>query len=238
MKRMILQIVGVVVVVLLVSLAVYLALLRPRSHRWGLTDQEVGRSLPGDDLVPSAKVAYTQAIGIEAPREVVWPWLVQIGYGRAGWYTYDLFYTLTGSGNFYDGDRSAERIIPELQDLAVGDTIELARGMSFEVVTLEPNRLLVLLARVDWETGASFELSGAMPGNYVNMSWVYLLEDDGTNTTRLTVRWQGDYSPGLGNAMALGIPTEAGALIMQPKLLKGIKARAEEHRQAGIAGGQ
>jgi hypothetical protein len=71
-----------------------------------------------------------------------------------------------------------------------------------------------------------------MPDNYINMSWVYLLEGLGENAARLTVRWQGDYSPSLGNAMALGIPTEAGALIMQPKLLKGIKTRAES------AGGQ
>ena len=104
--------------------------------------------------------------------------------------------------------------------------------MSFEVVTLELVRLLVLLARVDWETDESFELSDSLPDNYINMSWVYLLEDRGENATRLTVRWQGDYSPGLGNALALGIPTEAGALIMQPKLLKGIKTRAES------AGGQ
>jgi hypothetical protein len=236
MKRMVLRIVGILVTVLVVVLVVYMALLRPRSHRWGLTDGEVGRSLPGDDLVPTPKVAYTQAITIEAPPEEVWPWLVQIGYGRAGWYTYDLFYSLTGSGSFYDGDRSAERIIPELQDLAIGDTIELAKGMSFEVVTLEQDRLLVLLARVGWETGESFELSETMPDNYINMSWVYLLEDVGENASRLTVRWQGDYSPGLGNALALGIPTEAGALIMQPKLLKGIKARSEDHRRAEAAG--
>jgi hypothetical protein len=224
---MILQIVGILVSALVVALVVYLALLRPASHRWGLTGAEVGRSLPGDDLVPIPRVEYTQAISIEAPPEEVWPWLVQIGYGRAGWYTYDLFYNLTGSGSFYDGDRSAERIIPELQDLGIGDTIELAKGMSFEVVTLEKDRLLVLLARVDWETGESFELSDTLPDNYINMSWVYLLEDRGENATRLTVRWQGDYSPGLGNALALGIPTEAGALIMQPKLLRGVKARAE-----------
>jgi hypothetical protein len=238
MKRMILQIVGILVVALVVGLVVYLALLRPRSHRWGLADGEVGRSLPGDDLVPVPKVDFTQAITIEAPRHEVWPWLVQIGYGRAGWYTYDVFYNLTGSGSFYDGDRSAERIIPELQDLAIGDTIELAKGMSFEVATLEQDRLLVLLARVDWETGESFELSDAMPDNYINMSWVYLLEDLEEGVTRLTVRWQGDYSPGMGNALALGVPTEAGALIMQPKLLKGIKARSEDYKPTAVTGSE
>jgi hypothetical protein len=238
MKRMILQIVGILVAVLLVVVVVYLALLRPRSHRWGLTDGEVGRSMPGDDLVPIPKVEYTQAVTINAPPEEVWPWLAQIGYGRAGWYTYDLFYKLTGSADFHDGDRSAERIIPELQDLKEGDTIDLAQGMSFEVVTLEPNRLLVLLARVDMDTGESFELSDTMPARYLNISWVYAVDDLGENSSRLTVRWRGDTSPGLGNALAINVPAEAGALIMQPKLLKGIKARAEGPKRAQAPGGQ
>jgi hypothetical protein len=228
---MILGILGILVAALVIVLVVYLAVLRPRSHRWGATDAEVRRSLPGDDLVPTVKVGYTQTITIDATAQEVWPWLVQIGYGRAGWYTYDWFYKLTGSANFYDGDRSAERIIPELQDLKVGDTIELARGMSFEVVTLEPNRVLVLLARVDWDTGEQFELSDSMPANYLNISWVYALEEIDANSSRLSVRWRGDTSSGLGNTLVINVPTEGGALIMQPKLLKGIKARAEAARR-------
>jgi hypothetical protein len=226
------RILGILALAIVIVLAIYLVLLRPRSHRWGATDAEVRSALPGDDLVPTAPVGFTQAITINAPPEEVWPWLVQIGYGRAGWYTYDWFYKLTGSADFYDGDRSAERIIPELQDLKVGDTIELARGMSFEVVTLEPNRVLVLLARVDWDTGEGFELSDTMPANYLNISWVYALEEMDKDTTRLIVRWHGDTGPGLGNALAINVPAEGGALIMQPRLLKGIKARAE------AAGGQ
>jgi len=224
---MFIRILGVLALVIAIVLAAYLVVLRPRSHRWGATDAELGRSLPGDDLVPNVKVGYTQAITINAPPEEVWPWLVQIGYGRAGWYTYDWFYKFTGSANFYDGDRSAERIIPELQDLKVGDAIRIFEQGPFEVVTLEPNRLLVLLARVDWDTKETFDLSEAMPANYLNNGWVYVLEEVKENSTRLIVRWRGDYSPGLGNALGLGIPTEAGALIMQPKMLKGIKARAE-----------
>ena len=229
---MILEIAGILVAAMVIVLVVYLAVLRPRSHRWGATDAEVRGSLPGDELVPTPKVEYTQAITINAPPEEVWPWLAQIGYGRAGWYTYDWFYKLTGSADFYDGDRSAERIIPELQDLKVGDTIDLARGMSFEAVSLEPNRLLVLLARVDLDSGESFELSDTMPANYINISWVYALEEVDENSSRLVVRWHGDTGPGLGNALAINVPAEGGALIMQPKLLKGIKARAE------AAGGQ
>ena len=223
----ILWILGSLAVALAAIVILYLAALRPWSHRRGATDAEVEGSLPGDDLVPNAKVTYTQAITIDAPPEEVWPWLIQIGYGRAGWYTYDWFYKLTGSADFVDGDRSAERIIPELQDLKAGDTIELAQGMSFDVVTLAPNRTLVLLARANMETGEGFDLSDPAPANYISISWVYALAPLDGNRARLLVRWHGDTSPGLGSALSIHVPTEAGALIMQPKLLKGIKARAE-----------
>jgi hypothetical protein len=228
MKRMILiQVLGILVLVMVVVSAAYLVVLRPRSHRWGATDAELGRSLPGDDLVPTVKMGYTQGITIKAPPEEVWPWLVQIGYQRAGWYTYDWMYTFLGGADFYDGSRSADRIIPELQDLKVGDKIKINKQASFDVVTLEPNRMLALLARVDLDTGEYFELADTMPADYVNMGWVYFLEEVDKNATRLIVRWRGDYSPGLASALGVGIPIEVGALIMQPKTLKGIRARAE-----------
>ncbi len=221
------QIFGILVLAIVVALTVYLVVLRPRSHRWGATKAELRRSMPGDDLVPTVKIGYTQAITINAPPEEVWPWLVQIGYQRAGWYTYDWFYKLVGEDDFYDGNRSANRIIPELQDLNVGDTINISKQMSFDVVALEQKRLLVLLARVNVDTGEYFELADTMPASYLNNSWVYFLEEVDANATRLIVRWRGDYSPGLGIPLASAIGTEGGALIFQPKTLKGIKARAE-----------
>ena len=232
------RILGILILAIVIVLAVYLVVLRPWSHRRGATDAEVRRSLPGDDLVPTPKIEYTQAITIDRPAEEVWPWLVQIGYQRAGWYTYDWMYKLMGADDFYDGNRSADRIIPELQDLEPGDAIELGGGMSFDVVTLEPNRVLVLLARVDADTGEYFELSDTMPANYVNISWVYALEELDTGSSRLIVRWHGDTGSGLGNALPIYVATEAGALIMQPKVLKGIKARSEDHRRAEAAAGR
>jgi preprotein translocase subunit YajC len=244
------RILGILILAIVIVLAVYLLVLRPWSHRRGATDAEVGRSLPGDDLVPTPKIEYTQAISIDAPPEEVWPWVVQMGYHRAGWYTYDWAYKLIGADDFYDGNRSADRIIPELQDLAPGDAIELGGGMAFEVVTLEPNRVLALLARVDVDTGESFELTDATPDNYVNISWVYALNELQAGSTRLIVRWHDDAGSGLASALPIHVATEAGALIMQPKVLRGIKARSEDrtraeghrpsedHRRAEAAGGQ
>ena len=81
--------------------------------RWGATDEEVATPLPGDDIVADPTFAPTRAITIGARPDEIWPWIVQIGYGRAGFYAYDVLDNL-GHG------RSAERIVPELQDLASG----------------------------------------------------------------------------------------------------------------------
>jgi len=220
-----------IAIILLLAL-IYLAILRPRSHRRGATQAELAQAMPGDDLVPESRVGYTQAITINAPPSEVWPWLVQIGYKRAGWYTYDWVYKLMGADDFFGGNRSANRIIPELQEVQVGDQIKIFEQAPFTVMAAEPDRALVLLARVDLDTNKYFELD-QRPDKFLNNSWSYLLQAQEGNKTRLIVRWRGDYSSGLGNALGLGIPTEAGALIMQPKMLKGIKSRAESTGTGG-----
>jgi hypothetical protein len=200
---------------------------RPWTHRWGAIQAEVSGVMPGDDLVPLPRTGYTQAITIDAPPAAVWPWLVQIGYQRAGWYTYDWIYRLLRAADFYDGRRSADRIIPELQDLKVGDTVKIFSQGPFEVVQLAKEQALVLLARVDLDSGKPFELRDPMPNRYLNNSWAYRLEPVERQRTRLIVRWRGDYSPGLANLLGMAIPTDAGALLMQPKMLQGIRERAE-----------
>ena len=219
-----------VVLVILALIAVFYLFVRPWSHRRGATDAEVARALPGDDLVPTPKIGYTQAIIIDASPAEVWPWVVQIGYQRGGWYTYEFAYKLLGAADFYDGDRSAERVIPELQNLAVGDSVKIFEQAPFRVMEVEPARVLVLLARVDTESGEYFELSDAMPAHYLNQSWVFYMEEAGPGQTRLLARWRGDYSSDFGNMLGIAIPTDAGALLMQPKMLKGIKERGERER--------
>jgi hypothetical protein len=223
-KRMVF---GIILLAVLALIAVFYLVVRPWSHRRGATDAEVTRALPGDDLVPAPKTGYTQAITIDAPPAQVWPWVVQIGYQRAGWYTYEFAYRLLKANDFYDGDRSAERIIPELQDLQVGDSVKIFEQAPFTVMQVEPRRVLVLLARVNTESGQFFELSDSLPAHYLNQSWVFYMEEAGPGQTRLIARWRGDYSPDFGNMLGIAIPTEAGALLMQPKMLKGIKERAE-----------
>jgi hypothetical protein len=187
---------------------VYAVAVRPWHLHRGTTMPEVLRPLPGDDLVPHPKFGYTQAITIKASAEEIWPWLVQIGYHRAGWYSHDWIHRLLGiAGSVDDDRRSADRIMPELQDLKTGDLIEIAPGLGFEVLEIEPDRVL---------------LTGNEGG-----SWVWFLDPVDANTARLIVRLRGTWNPGLGNALLFGIPNELGSLIMQPATLRGIKQRAE-----------
>ena len=100
------------------AVAAYLGLVRPRQLTWGATGEEVSRPLPGDDLVNRPTFNATRAISIAAPPEAVWPWLLQVGTTRAGWYSYDLLDNL--------GHPSAQRILPEYQGLAAGDVVPMS----------------------------------------------------------------------------------------------------------------
>jgi hypothetical protein len=207
---------------------VYALVIRPWQLRRGATDAEVRRSLPGDDLIPDPKCGYTQAITIKASVPEVWPWLVQIGYKRAGWYSHDFLHRLMGVAGSVDDERSsARRIIPELQDLKVGDVVEIGPGMGYVVAGIEPQRTVILQSRVDTGKWESLSSSDQLPEKHLVSSWVWLLEEIDEKTTRLIVRVRSDYSPGLLSTLSAGIPNELGSLVMQPKTLRVLKQRAE-----------
>jgi len=185
-------------------LVAYRLWIQPWQHRWGATDEEVGRPMPGDDLIPDAATT-TRAITIAAPPEQVWPWLVQLGYGRAGWYSYDWIDN--------DGQPSADRIIPELQQLQVGDQILMLPGMGPRVREVEPNRSFV----------AGDQKAGV---------WCLALYP-AQGGCRLVSRWRVDWP--LAPAAAFWILlSDPGAFIMERKMLKGIRSRAKATVQAGV----
>jgi len=103
----------VIAFILFVLVLFYLAFFRPWQLRWGATDEEIKRSMPGDDIVEKPSFDATRAVTINAPAEDIYPWIVQMGVNRAGWYSYDLLDNL--------GRRSAEVILPEHQNIQVGD---------------------------------------------------------------------------------------------------------------------
>ncbi len=115
--------------------ATYLVVLRPMRRSWGVDPKEVAQPLPGDDLVPDAPLVETRGITVEAPAAAIWPWLVQMGYGRGGWYSYD---------KMDNEAASADRVLAEFQTLSVGDVMPTWPGGGFQVAAMEPGRSLVL----------------------------------------------------------------------------------------------
>jgi hypothetical protein len=118
--------------------------------RWGAASSDLARVMAGDALLATPTYSGTMAVTVHARPEHVWPWLVQIGYRRGGLYSYDWLDRLFG----YLDRPSATRILPEWQNLGVGDRIPLGRGPSWPVAAIEPNRALVLdmrnLGGFDW----------------------------------------------------------------------------------------
>jgi hypothetical protein len=128
-----------VIAVIGLAVVIYMLIIRPWQLRWGATDEEFSRSMPGDELVLDPTFNATRAVTIRANPDEIWPWLVQMGYGRAGFYGYDLIENL-GSNR---GLHSAESIIPDLQQLAVGDTLPISIIATYVIHSIEPNRFLV-----------------------------------------------------------------------------------------------
>ena len=190
------------------AVAVPLALVAPalrRWHgRWGATDDEVSASMPGDSLVPGCQVHWTRAITIGAPPDAVWPWLVQLGFGKAGFYSNDILDNV--------GHPSAKEIDPDLQNLRVGDWVpmfsKVNEATAFRVDSFEPNRFLL------WTKPDS--------------TWVWILSSDDGRTTRLVTRLRARYEWGapLGALLSV-LLLEFGDFPMMRRMLKGIKDRAE-----------
>jgi uncharacterized protein YndB with AHSA1/START domain len=199
----------------------YGLVIRPWQLRWGATPEEARTLLPGDDLVVRARYVTTRAVTINAPVEAVWPWLVQLGQGRGGFYTYDRLEQLVGAAI-----RSADRIVPELQQLAAGDTVRLSPVGGPKVAMLEPARALVLYDTMDPRTSRSIP-----PGTHTSLamdwSWSFTLRPAHDGATRLLVRTRADFRPGALLGPAVPILLEPVHFVMERGMLLGIKRRAE-----------
>jgi hypothetical protein len=185
--------------------ALYLAVLRRPVLTWGATDEEAASRLPGDELLEDADGVSTRAIDVDAPASAVWPWLVQMGPSpSAGAYTYDWIENLLGLEM-----HSADRVLPEFQHPEVGETISLG-----------PNRMR--LERVEAERVLAWR-SG--DGNWV---WTFVLSERG-GRTRLISRNRFRLAT-LGARIGMA-PMEPASLVMERRMLLGIKDRAERLRR-------
>ena len=180
---------------------VYRCLLRRRIMNWGATDAEVDARLPGDELLEHADGVATRAITVDAAASAVWPWIAQMGpLPRGGAYTYDWIENLLGLDM-----HSADRVLPDYQHPQVGDTLGYGKNrMRFERV--EPRRVLATRSE---------------DGNWV---WSFVLEDQ-DGKTRLISRNRFRL-PSLTARIGM-LPMEPASLVMERKMLHGIKQRAE-----------
>jgi hypothetical protein len=173
--------------------------------RWGATDAEVAAAMPGDELVPNPSFSATRAITIQAPPELVWPWIVQLGTGRAGFYSYDLFDNAARP--------SADEILPHFQQTQVGDWVPMSRKVTettaFQVEAFQSNRWLL------W----------AKP----HSTWAWTLSPRDGGGTRLVTRLKERYPwrSASGAALLTVVLFEFGDFPMMRKLLLGIRRRAE-----------
>ncbi len=185
--------------------ALYLFWARPYQLRWGATDQEVNRRMPGDEINPEPTFFATRAITIEGTSEQIWPWLLQMGYGRAGFYAYDIIENI-GSPR---GIRSADSILPEFQQFKVGDSVPIspAGGLTFHAI--EPNQYLI------WRGDEGY-------GGFI---WALYPLDK--NNTRLVSRARLSYSWNSPTQLVLDIFTEFADHLAIRKILIGVKGRVE-----------
>jgi hypothetical protein len=205
----------------LAAVASYLLVVRPWMLSWGASKDEVNHLLPGDEFIPEPRLNATHAVDIQAPPAAVWPWLVQIGQGRGGFYSYEWIENSMGLDM-----HNANRILPEFQNLKAGDTIPLAPdGFGVPVAILEANRTLVLHG--DTRLPGPGKLPPMKPGEYLAVSWGFYLFERENRVTRLVERWKADWSPGFASSIFYRLFLEPGAFIMERKMLLGIKHRVE-----------
>jgi hypothetical protein len=201
--------------------AVYILGVRPRLMRWGATPTEAAAPLPGDGLVADARLQFTRAVTIRTPVSRVWPWLVQMGAGRGGLYSYDAFENAIGLGI-----HSSDRILPEFQQLKVGDIIPLHPDGGVPVRLLEPEAMLGLGGTMNYFTGAISPPGAPPPDKRLDLSWTFILRPVDERTTRLVSRTRFGYtSTAMG--LALRILLEPIQLLMERKMLLGIRDRAQ-----------
>jgi hypothetical protein len=185
--------------------AAYLLFFRDRCLNWGARADEVAAKLPGDELLADAGLVTTRAITIHAPAGAIWPWLAQLGSGRGGAYSYDWIENLLRLNM-----HSAAEILPEYQDIKTGDELPLGgRGPVMRVEIADPPRAL------------------AVRSTDQNWAWIFALLPEGDSTRLISRNRIAAQALAPASRLAYLLFMEPGSLVMERKMLLGIKQRAE-----------
>ena len=190
----------------------YIQRVEPWMLHWGATDAEIDAELPVDELVEPGARSITRAITVNAPVEDVWPWLIQIGQDRAGFYSYTWLENLVGAGM-----RNASSVRPEWQSREAGDSVWLASERRYHdrgrqvAALVEPETALVLVSPADWRR--------LQQGARARGAWSFFLAPSGDGRTRFIIRSSG----GPVGSHVFG----ALHFLMEQKMMRGLRDRAE-----------
>lgn len=198
-----------IICVLIASFAIVVVItiaLTPWMDRWGATDNEISATYSGDELVPAPASFVNRAISVNAAPEKIYPWIVQIGSDKGGWYSHTFLETYLLNCPMIN----AGKIHPEWQNLQVGDPVRMCSGNfappPYQVAMLVPNRAIVL-------------------GHQENGKWVdlyqFIMEPQSDGTTRLILRTRTMMTGGFWDVI------HPGVFLMETGLLQGVKQRAE-----------
>jgi hypothetical protein len=207
--------------VLLVFIVVYALVLRPWHQRWGATDAEVHATLPGDELI-AATGQVTHAITINAPPEKVWPWLMQIGRDRGGFYSYTVLENLVGCEM-----PKVESVIPEWRPRIPGETVWFGtpkrfKGQAYMVAAIvDPQKSFVMVGPADWK-----KIQAGRRGE--GGSWGFVVEPVDATHSRLLARLRGGTPPSLWARVVGSTFWDPAHFLMERKMLRTIKRLAEE----------
>lgn len=193
------------------------ATLHRAGRRWGATNDELASPMPGDELVTDPKTRTMHATTIQAPPADVWPWIVQMGYHRAGWYTYPWVDRYL----WHIENPSADTVIADLQALAVGDIVPDGEpGTAFYVVAeIDPPHTLVLRST----SHVPEPLRGRM---WIDWTWAFCLTPDGQRRTRLRVGVRATYGPWWARPVMEGLVVPSD-FVMARSMLHGLRRRVE-----------
>jgi hypothetical protein len=211
-KRIILYSLGALLLILAAAVLLYQPFIRPWHLRFGATPAEVQAALPGDEIITGQVTQATRAIDVHAPAARTWPWLLQLGQGRGGLYSYDWLENLVGCDI-----HTLSVIVPDLQNLKVGDVIKIGNFDAlpyYRVALIEPQRALVLRV-VDAKTG----LDGSS-------TWGFYLDEQSPALTRLVIRHR-DVTALNSTGKVVNAIFEPISFVMEEKMLRGLRDHAE-----------
>jgi hypothetical protein len=190
---------------LAVVMAIYYFVARPYQLHWGATKEEISALLPGDERNPEPDFFATRAITIQGTPQEIWPWLIQMGFNRAGFYGYDVLENLKSER----GMLSAEHILPEFQNFQVGDVVPISSVAEMQFYAIEPDKYLI------WS------------GIEDTSSFLWALQPVEATHTRLISRFRWSYDLTKPVELPLQLVTEFSDHLAVRKILAGVKGRVE-----------